>query len=79
MLKMAWDLLLASWLWVAAVIRLVMPSSSRSMACLQSVTTCCDKSDGEQKYRLRRLSNIYPTAWISGSGIITAESSLKHT
>lgn len=45
MLKMACDLLLASWLWVAAVIRLAMPSSNRSMACLQSETTCCDRSD----------------------------------
>lgn len=44
MVKMAWDLLLASWLWVAAVIRLAMPSSKRSMACLQSETTCCDRS-----------------------------------
>lgn len=44
MLKMAWDLLLASWLWVAAVIRLAMPSSKRPMACLQSDTTCCDRS-----------------------------------
>lgn len=52
MLKMAWDLLLASWLWVAAVIRLAMPSSSRSMACLQSVTTCWDKSDGKQRILL---------------------------
>lgn len=58
MLKMAWDLLLASWLWVAAVMRLVMPSSSRSMACLQSVTTCCDKSDLGQKQGQRMLSNI---------------------
>lgn len=47
MLKMAWDLLLASWLWVAAVIRLARPSSSRSVACLQSVTTCWDRSDGK--------------------------------
>lgn len=71
MLKMAWDLLLASWLWVAAVMRLVMPSSSSSMACLQSVTTCWDKSDGEQKQRLRTVSNTYiPTAWSSESGPI---------
>lgn len=56
MLKMACDLLLASWLWVAAVMRLVMPSSSRSMACLQSVTTCCDKSDLGQKQHRQHYS-----------------------
>lgn len=63
MLKMAWDLLLASWLWVAAVIRLAMPSSSRSMACLQSVTTCWDKSDGKQRLRILLNTNSVNTVY----------------
>lgn len=68
MVKMAWDLLLVSWLWVAAVMRLAMPSSKSSTARLPSVTMCCERSDcnGTEEKLKKNIENspinaLFPT------------------